>query len=395
MSVAEALRGGTVVWGAPTYDQVYTAWEETIHAASGVAVFNESRMTATFPGRGRILFRSLDDPDNARSKTANGVVIDEAGDVQEKAWKEVLRPMLMDTHGWALIIGTPKGRNWFCNEYTAIVAGERPDSMAWQIPSLGVRITPKGLERAPHPYENPNLAFAEVEAMYRDMSEMRFRQEILAEFLEDAGGVFRGVVGCATGEIEKPRAGTFVMGVDWGKSNDFTVLALEEAKTGKFVDFDRFNQISWPFQRKRLWEMYRRWTEAGAYVTIRAEENNIGEAQIEELRLGDKGENIPPLYVESFLTTNSTKQRIVEGLVLAIENRRVSYPNDPRIVNELQAYEKKKLSSGLFTFSAPDELHDDVVMAMCIAHDGCGGTSSTEAIPPVRTGAQYGQGVMV
>ena len=62
------------------------AWDETRRAAAGVATFNQTRMTALFPRGGAILYRSLDDPDNARGHTADGVVVDECADVKPEAW---------------------------------------------------------------------------------------------------------------------------------------------------------------------------------------------------------------------------------------------------------------------------------------------------------------------
>jgi phage terminase large subunit len=144
-----ALLHQRVIWGAPTYDQVRVGWEETRHAAGQVAKFNQAQMSVTFPGGGSILFRSLDNPDNARGHTADGVVVDEAGDVAERAWYEVLRPMMLDTGGWAWLVGTPKGRNWFWREFTQ--AEDRPDTAAFSAPTLGVAITEAGLIRQPHP----------------------------------------------------------------------------------------------------------------------------------------------------------------------------------------------------------------------------------------------------
>src|SRR3972149_5810129 len=100
IAVERALTGQQILWGAPTFDQVRVGFEETKRAAHGVALFNESRMTARFPGGGMLIYRSLDTPDNARGHTADGVVIDEAADVEPLAWREVLRPMLIGTNGW-------------------------------------------------------------------------------------------------------------------------------------------------------------------------------------------------------------------------------------------------------------------------------------------------------
>ena len=42
------------------------------------------------------------------------------------------------------------------------------------------------------------------------------------------------------------------MGVDWGKSNDFTVLTVMDVTTREMVCMDRFNQIDYAVQRGRL-----------------------------------------------------------------------------------------------------------------------------------------------
>lgn len=364
-----AINGGTHFWGAPTYDQTEIAWEESNRAIrnAGWGVSKSvQRLTLNIHGAGRIMFRSLDDPDNARGKTAHSVTIDEAGDVQEVAWYEVILPMLLDTGGSAWLIGTPKGRNWFHREWAAAQEDQRKsDWRAWQIPTLGVEITPDGLVRAPHPYENPHIQFTEILRMYRDMSERRFRQEILAEFIDDAGGVFRGVKACATvplRELGVPYAGTFVMGVDWGRSVDFTVLVLLDRVTKRVVDFDRFNRVDWPLQLGRIRAMYERWHKVGGMIAIHAEENSMGQPHVAALQRDG-------LPVVPFETNNASKALLVDNLSLMIERGRVAYPNLPPLVNELEAFTQTRLPSGLMRYHAPpgENSHDDCVMAFGIA----------------------------
>ena len=70
IAVEGALKGMTWLWGAPTFDQVRIGWNETRHAAGGAANFTQQRMTAEFPTGGEIIYRSLDDANNARGHTA-------------------------------------------------------------------------------------------------------------------------------------------------------------------------------------------------------------------------------------------------------------------------------------------------------------------------------------
>lgn len=199
IAVERTLEGQQILWGAPTYDQVRVGFEEAKRAAIGVAVFNESRMTARFPGGGALLYRSLDNPDNARGHTADGVVIDEAADVDPLAWREVLRPMLIDTNGWMLADGTPKGYNWLWQEFES--AKLRDDSAVFTAPTRGYRIDEAGhIHYEAHPLENPHIPWGEIAQLWaatcpllpdgvRDTTNAyTFHQEIGAQFNAVPGG---------------------------------------------------------------------------------------------------------------------------------------------------------------------------------------------------------------
>lgn len=363
-SVEAAIAGQSVIWGAPTFDQCRVGFLETYRAAADVARFNRSLMTVDFPNGGRILFRSLDNPDNARGHTADGVVIDEIADVNPIAWYEVLRPMLMDTGGWFLGIGTPKGRNWVYLEFEA--AKERADAAICQAPTLGCRITPDGqLVREPHPLENPDIPFSELQDMYRTMPERSFRQEVLAEFLEDGGGVFRRVREAATAQpLEQPEPNhNYVFGVDWGRSEDWTAISVIDATTMRQVCLDRFNQVDYRLQRGRLLALAQRFKPSA----IVAEANSIGQPNIEELVSTG-------LWVQPFITTNATKAHIIDQLTLAFEQGTLTILNDAVQTGELLAYSVETLPvSRLRRYGAPEGQHDDTVMALALAYEAAVG----------------------
>lgn len=355
-----AIRQDQVIWGAPTYDQTYTAWEEMRKASSGVIDFNQSRMTASY-GAGRVLFRSLDDPDNARSKTARGIVLDEVGDIAEIAWTEVLRPMLIDTNGWMLAGGTPKGRNWFWREWAAAKNGDRLDSVAFHAPTLGARILPNngGLERVPHPLENPDIPWHEIVALHQSSSERSFRQEILAEFIEDGGEVFRNPRACATVlAIEPPIAnGYYVAGLDWGKLHDATVLTIAEATSRRVVGVWRWQGLDYRFQMTRIAQLCQDY----GCVQIVAERNSMGEPLIEQMQYDYS------LPVVPFLTTAMSKNEAIDGLALAFEREAIAFPNEAWLIGELEAYERVRTgATGLAVYSAPAGMHDDGVMSLAL-----------------------------
>ena len=101
---------------APYYAQAKdTAWtylRQFTAPVPGVQHF-ESELRADLPNGGRVRLYGADNYDRLRGGYMDGVVLDEYGDMDPRAWQEVIRPALSDRLGWAIFIGTPKGRNHF------------------------------------------------------------------------------------------------------------------------------------------------------------------------------------------------------------------------------------------------------------------------------------------
>jgi hypothetical protein len=359
IAVHKALAGETILWAAPTYDQVYIGWENTKAAKGTYPIkFTVRRMVADFPTGGRIIYRSLDDPDNARGHSADGIVIDESGDIKDAAFETVLRPILAEG-GWLWAIGTPRGRNWFYYEFKD--AKKRDDSISWQVPLLGAEIVNDKLIRKPHLLENPYFSWDELQKAYKASTEKIFRQEYLADFVQFEGAVFRNIKACVkairqTEAIENHR---YVFGVDWGKSDDFTVITVLDVNTKSCVHLDRFNQISYLTQARRLKSLYDKFKP----LTIIAEKNAMGEPIIEQL----VADGLP---VEPFTTTAPSKKRIIEGLQLALEKNDIKILNDEILIEELEAYEAQTLGGGTIRYGAPSRGHDDCVMSLALAWSG-------------------------
>ena len=75
--------------------------------------FNEAELRCDLPGDRRIRLYGADNADRLRGIYLDGCVLDEFADMPPSAWSEVIRPALADRKGWAVFIGTPKGRNSF------------------------------------------------------------------------------------------------------------------------------------------------------------------------------------------------------------------------------------------------------------------------------------------
>ncbi len=74
---------------------------------------NESELRVDYHNGGQVRLYGADNADALRGIYLDGVVLDEYGDMDPRVWAEVIRPALADRGGWAVFIGTPKGRNDF------------------------------------------------------------------------------------------------------------------------------------------------------------------------------------------------------------------------------------------------------------------------------------------
>jgi len=337
---------GRVAWIVPTYKNGRALWRLAKLLAQPVREqLDISKTERTIGTRHGGLFGiySADNVDSIRGEWFHLVVIDEAARVAEGDWTDAIQPTLADADGDAILISTPNGKNWFWKEWMRGQQGG--DTMSWQAPTA----------------HNPNPRIQKAAALARDrVSERTYQQEWLAQFVDD-GSIFRNVQASATA-TEQPRVDghVYVMGCDWGKYNDYTVLTVIDATTHQVVAIDRFNQIDYHLQLGRVKVMADRYQPE----TIVAEKNAMGDPIIEQLYY-EHG-----LPVQPFNTTNASKAKIIDGLSLAFEKRSLAILDHPVLIGELQAYEATRLPGGLLRYSAPESMHDDCVMSLALAWYG-------------------------
>ncbi len=351
LAAEQARQGARVWWVAPTYGLAFHPWRAVKAAFAGQWTHKlEAERFVELEGGGTITVKSADDPDGLRGVGLDFVVVDEAAFVTEEAWGAALRPALADRRGRALLISTPRGRNWFYHAHQRGLDPLFEDWMAWRYPTAA----------------NPLILPAEIDEARAILPARIFQQEYEAEFLADGGEVFHNVQAAATapaGAVYQP-GHRYLMGIDFGRYLDFTAVVVldaggefELAAAPAMVALDRFNEVNWARQRARIARLAGAW----GVQAILAEANAMGEPNIEALR----AEGLP---VSSFTTTARSKPLLIETLVKAIEERAVALLPDPVLIAELEAYTyTNDRHTGRTRYSAPPGLHDDTVIALALA----------------------------
>ncbi len=361
--------GGEYGWVAPTYNVAERGIEAFRAIAEGfVRIVGRMPTRVEFEGNAgpvKVWFLSADNPDNIRGYGFQGLVVDEAAMIPQDVWQYVLRPTISQTLGWAVFVSTPKGRNWFYDLYTRGLDGLEPDYASLSFPS----------DASPY---FPESEWADAQ---RTLPSDVFRQEYMAEFLEDSAGVFRNVDGClirehaTTKDTKITKVRNMVIGCDVAKHTDFTVLIAMDERTGDCHAIDRFNHLDWPVQKDRILSFVRRYR--GRLIM---DATGVGDPIYDDLKR---------VYadVEGFKLTPSSKTELIQRLIVAVEQRRVSWPQEWDILtSEMKRYEYAISPSGVISYNAPAGYHDDCVIALALANHRRWESENVGRMLPVGTG---------
>lgn len=343
-----ALNAFPVAYFAPTYKMLSEVWRDVAQVVGPITTQRSTQEKRLQLVTGGVIdFWSLENPDVARGRKYKILIVDEAAQVAwlEEAWQKVLRPTLTDYQGEAWFFSTPRGLNYFHQIYQQGADSLIEDWQSWQMPTA----------------RNPFIAPSEIEAARRELPSDVFKQEYLAEFIQNSGAVFRNVDACLKARPTTPAehlGHRLVAGVDWAQKHDFTVISVACLTCGCEVELDRFNQIEWALQRGRLIALHHKWRLSDILV----ETNSIGSPNLEALQ----AEALP---VRGFETTASSKAPLIQSLALAFERAEFQWLPHPVAKGELLAYEATiSRLTGRVAYSAPEGGHDDSVISRALVN---------------------------
>jgi hypothetical protein len=341
-------KASPVGWCAPSYRMLADNYRLLTNTLAPIITRKLNNERIDLLGGGWVDFWSLEQPDRVRGHKYGHVIINEAAMVDnlEEVVSMIIMPTLIDMGGGMDMYSTPKGLNGFYRYWS--LAADNPAWSRWHYTT----------------YDNPTIPRSEIDAMIAMLPERVIRQEIMAEFVED-GSFFQKVREAAT--ILKPDVPAdhlghhLVGGLDWAMSEDFTVLTIACRECNRAVDWDRFNQIDYTYQRIRIIDRLKKWGASGAPVL--PERNSIGQPNIELLRQAVQvlsgPDNLP-----GFNTSATTKPMLIQGLASALEHSGFKVPAD--YADELLSYQVELTTVGHPKFSAPEGQHDDRVISLAL-----------------------------
>lgn len=344
-------------WVAPVYEQAMMAyrlaWSLLRHQQGFKQALAEKAILC--PGGRRWSFRSADKPDNLYGSAVTSAVLDEASRMKDEA-VDAIYSTTTKTRGPMRLIGNVRGRaNRHYQWSRKGEAGE--EGFAYH------RIT------ADDAVEAGVFHLEDVEMARRSMPDAIFRELYYCEPSDDGGNPFgiEAIRACA--ELNGGKATgkpVAVWGLDIARKRDWAVLiGLDHSR--QVAAFHRWHGLSFG----ALVGEVSRIVGKGSRACVVYDATGVGDAVGEQLVAAR-------VWVEPFIFSSASKQGLMEGLALALQQGRTSVVDGVHRA-ELEAFEYD-VKAGRVVYGAPAATHDDTVCAHALAWWGADRFGVTNAV---------------
>lgn len=323
-------------WVAPVSGQAKIAYRrlKAFLPRDQVLKTHEQDMTITLLNGAVIWFKSSDKPDSLYGEDVYAAVIDEASRCKPEVWPAV-RSVLTATRGPCRMIGNVKGRrNWFYKMAREAEKGKKANAY--------YRITADDAVAA------GVLDKEEIEGAKGDLTVDVFKELYQAEASDDQGNPFGfAYIKACVKKLSSLPAQCY--GADLAKKQDWTVI-IGLDKNGDVCQFERF-QKPWEETTNRLIEVI-------GGLPARIDSTGVGDPIVERVQ------KVCP-QVEGYHFTQPAKQRIMEGLAVAVQRKETSILEGAHEL-EMESFEYEYTRNGV-RYSAPEGFNDDTVCAHALA----------------------------
>jgi len=283
-------------------------------------------------------------------------VIDESGKQSKQLWYSLFTT-ITQTQGLGIVTGTPRGFTWYYEEFRKAKLGD--PFYVW-----------KQLKTEQSPYVNPKALIQAKRLLPKALYDQYYNAQFvsMSTVFGDISTMFDESLKvnpmCKLWIHPDPatRALDTVTGWDMAKHQDYSVFYTVNT-SGQLVGYARFRRIPYDKQVDRL-KHYLHTYMTGDRM-LRYDATGVGSAVGEMISEKDIDAS-----VTAVIFSQKSKQEMVSRTSIAIENGWHKAPRIEQIEHEFGSYELSVTKSGLFSYSAPDGEHDDVVSAAMLAISG-------------------------
>jgi hypothetical protein len=382
----EAHPNAKVMWVAPTYQIALSPIEDVFKGTDeltgkrwipdtdsfGNKVW-EFATTVTGPvlrwyNGATVTFKSADAPESIVSRGYNLIIIDEAALIQERVFTQQILGTARKAGIKIFMITSPRGKkHWTYKTFCKGQDKKETNYLSFQQPYTK------------NPHFNTVLA-----SLIKDLPDWIYRQEYMAEFIDDGDSVFRNLENCIAGPevsfesqqqewaepvkpitvkglegdfVRKAEDRRFVTSLDLAKSQDYTVIWVMDLETGACVYYRRLNKTDYREVIRVAVEVCHKYNNAELIFDA----TGVGGG------IADFLENYD-VTAHPYVFTNESKNDLINRLILSMEYGEIQIPNIQTVKNELSVFTYTLTRTGKISYNAPSGFHDDIVIAIALAN---------------------------
>jgi hypothetical protein len=283
-----------------------------------------------------------------RGHGADRILVDEVAFVPNMVMTQTVPPMLAASQYRELVlIGTPFGIGSYFHK--AFLAGQEghPDTRSFHYPSAS----------------SPLLSAEYLERQRLEMTQLAYQTEYEALFLDDQASVFRFAViqaaidpDLSPGPVPGHR---YMIGYDPAKYTDRSGIVVLDVtalphRAVEVLDIGGRDYLLQASEVARLAGIYH---SASVLLDATAHDQMLEELKVRGVR------------AKGYVFTNTSKQELIDRLVLALERGELRIPHHEALIRELVEYGFRSTAAGNVHLGAPERAgsHDDLVHALALA----------------------------
>lgn len=335
-----------VLYTAPVHAQSKKVYKEIlngIYKSGIVKSHNGSDQIIELVNGSKIQFSGVEKADNLRGLSVHYMICDEFAFYKSEVWEEVLRPMGLVVGRQVVFVSTPKGkRNQF---YTMSMRGQSDDFKNYKYFTSSFE-------------ENPYYDREEIEDAKTTLPTHIYRQEYLAEFIDTGMELFTNISEVSNVNKFGDGSGHMYAGLDLGRQDDYTVLTIVDSNN-RVVDIYRDRQKPWDTIIGNVIKMLKKY-DAKCFVEV----NNVGDVIYEMIK-----KKYSKVY--EFVTTNASKQQIIENLIVLFQNKEIQIPTEDLfkpLHDEIQTFTYEyNPRSRTIKYTHLNGHHDDTIDSLALA----------------------------
>lgn len=347
--------GSVSYYIAPTSNQSRKVFREMCKCLEDtplVKASNVNLMSVEFWNGSEVHFKSAEQKDGAlRGFTCKGrglLCVDEAAYISAEVFANVLNYTNVNNNN-VIVVSTPKFESgFFYDLYCQGLTGDKENVVTIDV----------------NDYDTSRFLPEDKKEFYRStMPPLQYQTDIEGLFIKEFSTVFGEFSSVCTNKYNALNT-NFYFGVDWGTGSggDRTAISIfndEKQQVGLYFFDDKDPQQTINYIMDLVDEYNPK--------KITVEQNSIGKVYGDMLRKEVVKRN--GITFRFFNTNNTSKNKIVNQLQVAISNKTIQLLDNTDLKLELSNYEVQKTPTGKITYNAASGYHDDILMSTMIAYD--------------------------